>query len=137
MENSVDELALCLDHTSLSVSDLARASAFFQAALAPLGIGIVANITAKQSGSVAFTGFGFGRKGSLWLAETGQQTPASHICFRAKDHAQVRAFYDAALAAGGVCNGAPGARAHYHPEYYAAFVRDPEGHNIEAVAFIA
>ena len=69
------------------------------------------------------------------FAEKGQQTPATHICFRAASRAAVRGFYQAALAAGGGDNGGPGARVEYHPAYYAAFVLSPEGHNIEAVCF--
>ncbi|MBZ0243393.1 MAG: hypothetical protein K8F24_09285, partial [Bacteroidales bacterium] len=68
-------------------------------------------------------------------AEKGRQTPATHICFRAPSRDAVRSFYEAALAEGGHDNGAPGIRPEYHPEYYAAFVLDPEGHNIEAVCF--
>jgi len=130
-----DELTLMLDHVSLSVTDLARAKAFYSIALAPLGLEVVGEVSAEQSGSVAFAGFGIGRKGQLWLAEKGQQTPATHICFRAASCSDVRAFHDAALAAGGSDNGAPGIREIYHPAYYAAFVTDPEGHNIEAVCF--
>lgn len=131
----MNELQLTIDHISLSVSDLARAKAFFTQALAPLGLGLINEFTAEQSGSVAFAGFGLGRKGTLWLAESGQQTPATHICFRATSRAEVRAFHAAGLAAGGTDHGAPGIREMYHPAYYAAFVLDPEGHNIEAVCF--
>jgi catechol 2,3-dioxygenase-like lactoylglutathione lyase family enzyme len=130
-----DELTLMLDHITLSVDDLGRAKAFYQAALAPLGITVVGEVSAEQSGSVAFAGFGIGRKGQLWIAEKGRQTPETHICFRAKDRRDVRAFHAAGLAAGGTDNGPPGVREIYHPAYYAAFVTDPEGHNIEAVCF--
>ncbi|MCP4381969.1 MAG: VOC family protein [Hyphomicrobiales bacterium] len=124
-----------IDHVSLSVEDLDSAKAFYQALLAPIGMELIAEVTAAQSGSVAFAGFGIGRKGQLWLAARGRQTPATHICFRTPSRALVRAFYDAGLAAGGVDNGSPGIREIYHPAYYAAFVLDPEGHNIEAVTF--
>jgi len=130
-----DELALALDHITLSVADLGRARAFYQAALAPVGLGIVGEVTAEQTGTVAYVGFGIGRKGQLWIAEKGQQTPATHMCFRAPTREAVRAFHDAGLANGGEDNGGPGAREEYHPDYYAAFVIDPEGHNIEEVCF--
>jgi catechol 2,3-dioxygenase-like lactoylglutathione lyase family enzyme len=130
-----DELTLMLDHVTLSVTDLDRAKVFYGSALAPLGIEMVGEVTAEQSGSVAFAGFGIGRKGQLWLAEKGRQTPETHICFRAPTREGVRAFHAAGLSAGGTDNGPPGVREVYHPAYYAAFVTDPEGHNIEAVCF--
>ena len=130
-----DELRLTLDHISLNVADLALAKAFYAELLAPLGLELVGDVTAEQSGSVAFAGFGIGRKGTLWIAEGGRQTPPAHICFRALSRDAVRAFHAAGLAAGGMDNGAPGIRENYHPEYYAAFVIDPEGHNIEALTF--
>ncbi len=129
-----EELRLVLDHISLSVADITKAKAFYLKALEPLGMELVGEFGADGEG-VAYAGFGIGRKGSLWLAEKGQQSPSTHICFRATSRAQVRAFHEAALAAGGTDNGAPGIREIYHPEYYAAFVLDPEGHNIEAVTF--
>ena len=130
-----DELALALDHITLSVADLNGAKDFYQAALAPLGLGVVGQVSAEQSGSIAFVGFGIGRKGQLWIAQKGRQTPESHICFRAPSRAAVRVFHEKGLANGGGDNGAPGIREIYHPAYYAAFVKDPEGHNIEAVCF--
>ncbi len=129
------ELILTIDHVSLSVEDLARAKNFYSKALAPLSMEIVGEVTAEQSGSVACVGFGIGRKGSLWVAHNGRQTPAAHICFRAPTRAAVRNFHAAALRAGAKDNGAPGVRPEYHDAYYAAFVLSPEGHNIEAVCF--
>jgi len=130
-----NELDLVLDHVTLSVADLDATKAFYGALLAPLGVNLVGEVSAEQSGTVAFSGFGVGRKGQLWIAETGRQTPETHICFRARSRADVRAFHSAGVAAGGKNNGAPGIRENYHPAYYAAFVIDPEGHNIEAVCF--
>jgi catechol 2,3-dioxygenase-like lactoylglutathione lyase family enzyme len=129
------ELKMMLDHVSLSVADMERAKRFYSAVLATLGMEMVGEVTAAQSGSVAYAGFGIGRKGQLWIAEDGPQTPSAHICFRAPSRQAVRDFHAAGLANGGTDNGAPGIREIYHPEYYAAFVRDPEGHNIEAVTF--
>lgn len=131
----MNELRLTIDHVTLSVEDLGRARAFYAASLAPLALTQVGEVSAEESGTVAFVGFGIGRKGSFWVAERGQQSPPTHVCFRAATCAAVRAFYAAALAAGGTDNGGPGPRAEYHPAYYAAFVLSPEGHNIEAVCF--
>jgi catechol 2,3-dioxygenase-like lactoylglutathione lyase family enzyme len=131
----VNEPTLIIDHVSLSVEDLGRAKYFYSKALAPLGLDVVGEVTAEQSGSIAFVGFGIGRKGSFWVAHNGRQTPLTHICFRAPTRAAVRAFHAAALGAGATDNGGPGVRPEYHDAYYAAFVLGPEGHNIEAVCF--
>jgi catechol 2,3-dioxygenase-like lactoylglutathione lyase family enzyme len=129
------ELNLTIDHVSLSVEDIERAKNFYSKALAPLGLEVVGEVAAEQSGSVAFVGFGIGRKGSFWVAHNGRQTPPTHICFRAPTRAAVRAFHAAALGVGAKDNGGPGVRSEYHDAYYAAFVLSPEGHNIEAVCF--
>jgi catechol 2,3-dioxygenase-like lactoylglutathione lyase family enzyme len=118
---------MILDHIGLAVRDFARSRAFYLAALAPLGIRIV-----KEGDGLA----GFNReggKGGFWIGSGGEPTAPIHVAFAAKDHAEVRAFYTAAIAAGGRDNGAPGLRPQYHPDYYGAFVLDPDGHNIEAV----
>ncbi len=122
-----------LDHIGFSVSDFARAKAFYQKALAPLGYHILMEVTAEQSGSYEGAGFGDDRKPSFWI---GTGTPLAgrlHVAFTARSRADVDAFYQAALAAGASDNGPPGIRAHYHPNYYGAFVIDPDGHNVEAV----
>jgi catechol 2,3-dioxygenase-like lactoylglutathione lyase family enzyme len=123
-----------LDHIGLSVSDYAHAKALYAAALKPLGYGVVMEVTKADSGG-AYEGAGFGDKGkpSFWIGTGGALTGRLHVAFEARDRAAVDAFYQAAIAAGGKDNGAPGIRAHYHPNYYGAFVLDPDGHNIEAV----
>jgi catechol 2,3-dioxygenase-like lactoylglutathione lyase family enzyme len=122
-----------LDHIGLSVTDLGRARAFYTAALAPLGIGVVMEVPAERTGSTAALGFGAGGKPFFWIARgEGRKVPL-HVAFSAANRAAVDAFYRAATAAGGSDKGAPGIRAHYHPSYYGAFVLDPDGHNIEAV----
>ena len=114
------------DHLGLGVSDYAESKAFFLQALQPLDVGIV------MEGE---HGLGIGPKGkpALWLYETSEKPAALHLAFTAENREQVKAFYRAALAAGGKDNGAPGLRPHYHPNYFGAFVIGPDGHNVEAV----
>jgi catechol 2,3-dioxygenase-like lactoylglutathione lyase family enzyme len=125
-----------LDHITLYVSDYARSKAFYDRALAPLGI-----LPVMEFGE----GCGYGRDGKpdFWIGvgPSSFQRPeqlkiitATHVAFSARNRDEVDAFHAAALAAGGHDNGAPGIRAEYHPTYYAAFVLDPDGHNIEAVS---
>jgi catechol 2,3-dioxygenase-like lactoylglutathione lyase family enzyme len=113
-----------IDHMGIRVADLARSIAFYERALAPLGYALIM----KGDG---FAGFGAG-KPDFWLAQ-GKATDSIHVAIGAKGRDQVRAFHAAALAAGGKDNGGPGVRAQYHPDYYGAFILDPDGHNIEAV----
>lgn len=121
-----------IDHTGFLVADAAASIAFFQQALAPLGYALLMHRPAVAGRNPVFAGFGVDGKPDLWLVE-GAPTDRVHIAFRAKGRADVRAFYDAAIAAGGTDNGPPGVREMYHPNYYAAFVRDLDGHNIEVV----
>ncbi len=114
-----------IDHMSIHVSDAAASKRFYEAALKPLGYS-----TLMDFGEQA-VGLGEGGKPDFWLGK-GAPKP-SHIAFRSPDRAAVDAFHAAAIAAGGRDNGAPGVRAHYHAGYYAAFVLDPDGHNVEAV----
>ena len=120
------------DHMTLSVSDFEKAKTFYDAALAPLGITFLVRLGDELTQGVAVGAFGQDTP-RFWIAEDGPQTPPLHIAFQAKDHEAVDAFYNAAIAAGGLDNGAPGLRPHYHADYYGAFVRDPDGNNIEAV----
>jgi catechol 2,3-dioxygenase-like lactoylglutathione lyase family enzyme len=122
-----------IDHAGLGYSDYPRALRFFEAALAPLGIVPVMQVTKKQSGGYEGAGFGRNGKPSFWIQGGGRTSPPLHVAFVAESRAAVVAFHAAALAAGGSDNGPPGIRAHYHPNYYGAFVRDFDGHNIEAV----
>jgi catechol 2,3-dioxygenase-like lactoylglutathione lyase family enzyme len=123
-----------IDHVGFAVSDYARAKAFYARALAPLGYELVMELPGEtnQSGFPA-AGFGAGGKPDFWIGGEGKLEKPLHVAIVAKDRAAVDAFHKAALAAGGKDNGAPGLRPHYHPNYYAAFVRDLDGHNIEAV----
>ena len=122
-----------IDHLGFSVSDYERAKAFYTKALAPLGYGLVMEVTAEQTGHAAAAGFGTEGKPDFWFGGEGAMNKPVHIAIRADNRAIVDAFYKAAIAAGGRDNGPPGIRPHYHPNYYGAFVLDPDGHNIEAV----
>lgn len=117
---------MAIDHIGFNVSDFAASRRFYTAALAPLGITI-----ASEGEDWAMAGDG--NAPCFWFGARGEATNHIHIAFEADSRAAVCAFHAAALAAGGRDNGAPGIRAEYHPSYYAAFVLDPDGHNIEAV----
>ena len=122
-----------IDHFGLQVADYQRALRFYRSALAPLGISIVMQVTKEATGSYEGAGLGRDGKPDFWLSAGKHTAPPVHIAFVADSRTAVDRFFEAALAAGGVDNGGPGIRAHYHPNYYGAFVLDPEGHNIEAV----
>ena len=117
------------DHITLDVSDLKKSTAFFEKALAPLGHKKIANIPEYD-----VVGFGTKRP-QFWLVQGNPQVDADevHICFSAKTRKIVDEFYAAAITAGGKDNGKPGIRKEYGPNYYGAFVLDPDGFNIEAV----
>ncbi len=114
-----------IDHVVILVGDLERAGSFYDAALAPLG----------HERLLEFPGvIGYGQAGKpgFWVRE-GEQTAPAHVAFSSPDRDTVDAFHAAARAAGGKDNGGPGVREIYHPQYYGAFVLDPDGHNVEAV----
>ena len=113
-----------LDHIGLAVSDIAKSKTFFQAALAPLGYTVLMDFGEA-------VGLGQGRP-DFWIAR-GAEPARIHVAFTVANRATVKAFYDAAIAAGGKDNGGPGLRPQYHPNYYGAFVYDRDGNNIEAV----
>lgn len=116
-----------IEHVGLHATDFATSKKFYQKALAPLGYRVAMSVPNAA---------GFMAEGhtSFWVSKGEIGTP-SHLAFRAKDRKMVDAFHKAALRAGGKDNGAPGLRKDYSPTYYAAFVLDPDGHNIEAVTF--
>lgn len=117
---------MILDHIGFNVSDFATAKAFFLQALKPLGIGVVAE-------GDGWAMIGKDGKGQFWFGGFGDSPGPIHIAFAAENRDQVHQFYQEALAAGGQDNGPPGIRVQYHPNYYAAFVIGPDGHNLEAV----
>ena len=114
------------DHIGIGVSDLNASKAFFLQALSPLGVGVVMEFPDAA-------GLGRGQKPGFWLGATEGKPLPLHLAFAAENRAQVDEFYRQALAAGGKDNGPPGIRPHYHANYYAAFVIDPDGYRIEAV----
>lgn len=131
-----------LDHMTFRVTDIERAKAFYSAALAPLGYSVC------FEGNFGMNVLGFahpdtsmpdGKRSDVWFVDGPspyggpRATTGCHLCWAAETRAQVDAFYRAAIGAGGIDNGAPGLRPQYHPNYYGAFVIDPEGNNIEAV----
>ena len=125
-----------LDHIGLSVADHARSRAFYVDALAPLGFVPIMDLSAEQTGAYAGTGFGTPGRPRFWIGTGDKRSTALHVAFEAPNRAAVDAFYRAAIAAGGRDNGAPGLRPHYHASYYGAFVFDPDGNNVEAVAHL-
>jgi catechol 2,3-dioxygenase-like lactoylglutathione lyase family enzyme len=121
-----------IDHTGVGVSDFHKSKTFYLKALAPLGYQLLKELPTNIAPQ-GVAGLGVPPFPDFWVTG-GQSNPSSrHIAFRAASRAQVDAFYQAAMAAGGRDNGPPGIRAHYHPNYYGAFVLDPDGYNIEAV----
>ncbi len=114
-----------IDHAAVNVTDFETAKNFYSKALEPLGISVALEMDGF-AGFASDKGFHFGVR---------RRDPAggAHVAFKCDDHPTVDAFYEAAMAAGGKDNGGPGIRAHYHENYYAAFVHDADGNNIEAV----
>lgn len=123
-----------IDHTGINVSDIQKSRAFYASSLAPLGFAICKDFGVAVGFGVTE---GYGKStdpgGEFWIAGGAVQTPRLHVAFSAESRAHVDAFYEAAIAAGGRDNGGPGLRPRYHDHYYAAFVLDPDGYNIEAV----
>jgi catechol 2,3-dioxygenase-like lactoylglutathione lyase family enzyme len=115
-----------LDHVTANVGDLEQAKGFYSQALAPLGY----SLAMEYEGGAGF-GTGEGMP-DFWIGSSSERG-ATHVAFNAANRAAVDAFYEAAVAAGGKDNGPPGLRPHYHENFYAAYVHDPDGNNIEAV----
>ena len=123
-----------IDHMGISVSDYPKAKAFYDTVMPTIGGSCIMALTgAETGGTYEGAGYGTGGKPSFWIGTGGPLSGRLHVAFIAPDRASVDAFYKAAMAAGATDNGPPGIRAHYHPNYYAAFVLDLDGHNIEAV----
>jgi catechol 2,3-dioxygenase-like lactoylglutathione lyase family enzyme len=119
-----------IDHTGIGVADVRRSANFYDAALGALGMRRVAQIPE----SLGTDGVGYGLDHPVfWIDRFHPHSVKQHTAFAAKSQTEVDAFYAAALNAGGIDNGGPGLRKQYAPGYYAAFVLDPDGNNIEAV----
>lgn len=117
------------DHIGIKVGSLPASIAFYQAALGALGYRV-------DSQGEGWAGLGPAGAPAFWLYEhAGRTGPGTHVAFRARDREAVQRFHAAGLAAGGRDNGGPGLRPDYSADYYAAFLLDPDGHNVEAVCF--
>ena len=115
-----------IDHLAIKVADFAASKAFYTSVLETLGCVLI------MEHEISGAGFGKDMKPTFWV-QPGSASGPIHIAFAADNRAVVDAFYQAAIAAGASCNGAPGERQEYHPTYYGAFVIDPDGNNVEAV----
>jgi catechol 2,3-dioxygenase-like lactoylglutathione lyase family enzyme len=124
-----------IDHVGFPVNDYDKSKDFYTKALAPLGYTLIMEVSSDLTESKSpAAGFGRDGKPNFWIGgEGGASSKPLHVAIVAPTRAAVDAFHAAGLMAGGRDNGAPGIRAHYHPNYYAAFVLDPDGQNIEAV----
>jgi catechol 2,3-dioxygenase-like lactoylglutathione lyase family enzyme len=125
-----------IDHTGVTVSNFELSKQFYREAFAAIGYELLADFPASVTGHTDVAGFGEGGKPDFWLSRGTPNHPPVHVAFRVSSRAIVDAFHQAALAAGGKDNGAPGLREQYHPNYYGAYVLDPDGHNIEAVCHL-
>jgi catechol 2,3-dioxygenase-like lactoylglutathione lyase family enzyme len=122
-------VSVIIDHVGVSATDFERSRAFYTAALGALGVSELWNYAERGE---AHVGYGKDRP-TFWLGSGKQHRGEAHVAFVAASRAEVESFYVTAMANGGRDNGKPGLRAHYHPNYYSAYVLDPDGHNIEAV----
>lgn len=120
---------MIIDHIGIAVSDYEKSKEFYLKALAPLEIGLVAEVQ-------GWAGFGKEGKPEFWFGLGKEAQNPMHIAFVANTREMVNQFYKASLEAGALDNGEPGIREIYHPNYYGAFVIDPNGHNIEAVCHL-
>jgi catechol 2,3-dioxygenase-like lactoylglutathione lyase family enzyme len=125
-----------IDHLTLLVSNYERSRAFYLSALKPLGYELVMEVTREMIPDLPFersAGLGAGGKPDLWLRPANGAIAPTHIAFLANSRGEVDAFFAAAIGSGGRDHGPPGLRPQYHPDYYGAFVLDPDGYNVEAV----
>jgi catechol 2,3-dioxygenase-like lactoylglutathione lyase family enzyme len=127
-----------IDHIGLAVSDAARSADFYDALLGAIGISRLRSHDPGESDSGGTAhGYGRGDDAFFWIGDGEAVGEGSHVAFRVENRAMVHAFHAAGLAAGGRDRGGPGLRPHYGPTYYAAFILDPDGINVEAVCYAA
>ena len=124
-----------IDHLGINTGDFARSKAFYDAVFTALGGTLMMTVPPEYTGGMGVIGYGRDHP-VFWVHENARQS-VQHVAFTARSRAEVQAFHDAALAAGGRDNGAPGLRPEYRATYFAAFVLDPDGNNIEAVTHAA
>ena len=127
-----------IDHTGIPVSDYTRSKAFYEQLFATIGATLLMEVTPEQTGDGTWAA-GFGRDGkpSFWIGSDARGIAAhTHTAFVTDSRAKVDAFHAAGVAAGGRDNGAPALRAHYHPNYYGAYITDLDGHNVETVCHL-
>ena len=126
---------MTIDHVSVGVTNIERSKRFYDAVLAPLGMTPVYPV--NINGRLVAVGYGETQKPTFWIqfpinGQAASMGNGVHVAFNAKDRAAVDDFFLAAIDQGGVEDGRPGLRSEYHPDYYGAFVRDPDGNKIEA-----
>jgi catechol 2,3-dioxygenase-like lactoylglutathione lyase family enzyme len=126
-----------IDHIGIPVSDIGRSRKFYEAALGALGMSVQKEYSSDEEGGWIAVGFGVPGEKIFWIGDGDKVGEGIHVAFTADTHAQVNAFHSSGLKAGGTDNGKPGPRPNYGPNYYAAFVYDPDGANIEAVCYKA
>lgn len=122
-----------IDHIGIIVNDFEKSKAFYTSALAPISYVLIMELPVSVTGTTDVAGYGEQGKPDFWISRGKLEKSSTHVAFSVSNREMVDAFYKAALEAGGRDNGAPGLRPHYHPNYYGAFVLDPDGNNIEAV----
>ena len=126
-----------IDHIGIPVSDIERSRKFYEAALGALGMSVQKEVTSDEGGGWTALGFGVPGEKIFWIGDGDKVGEGIHVAFTADERSQVDAFHAAGLNAGGRDNGKPGPRPNYGPNYYAAFVFDPDGANIEVVCYKA
>ena len=132
---------MLIDHVGVDVTDFDASKIFYDAALGPLQVAVLFQVPIEHTAGARVMGYGKtadsghiqAGKPSFWIAEGTRRAQGLHVAFVAETRDQVDAFHAGAMAAGGRDNGGPGVRPHYHPNYYGAFVLDPDGYNVEAV----
>ena len=126
-----------IDHMGIPVSDIERSRKFYEAALSALGMSIQMEVPPGEPGGGTALGFGLPGEKIFWIGDGEKVGEGVHVAFTAESRQQVDTFHARGLEAGGRDNGKPGLRPHYGPNYYAAFLYDPDGANIEAVCYKA